>query len=240
MRKKGIGSNSDITMYRFHVTDWIPYRRGARFSIQHGPFNDVPGNYRSLVFYYGLPTDSLDDSDAVALADSNDLAAHAFSGSADRQRIREGFFIGEGNGQDLGLRSCPKWLHPMLWVLYLTARGIFHDPPATSPDRVRFTVSEFSEPHEFTVKVDPAASAIMLRRVFDQSVADQRARVDVDGVAAGIWFNPGRNKWKIFAEDDLILDPGATAGKSEIRIRITPESSTFTVSEYTVFSLTGA
>ncbi len=240
MRKAGIGSNSDITMYRFHVTDWIPYRREARFSIQHGPFNDVPGNYRSLVFYYGLPSDGLVDSDAVNLAEPSDFEDHGFVGTADRQRKRDGFFTGEGNGQDLGLRSCPSWLHPMLWVLYLTVRGIFRDPPRDSPDRVRFTMSEYGAPHEFTVKVDPAASAIMLRRVFDQSVADQRARIDVDGVLAGLWLNAGRNKWKIFAEDDLILDPDATAGKSELRIRITPESKRFTAAEYKVFSLVDA
>ena len=129
---------------------------------------------------------------------------------------------------------------PLSQIGPTTSAVIFRDPPRDSPDRVRFTMSEYGAPHEFTVKVDPAASAIMLRRVFDQSVADQRARIDVDGVLAGLWLNAGRNKWKIFAEDDLILDPDATAGKSELRIRITPESKRFTAAEYKVFSLVDA
>jgi len=89
----------------------------------------------------------------------------------------------------------------------------------------------------FLESVKDQADAVMIRRVLDQSVFDQRARIEVDGKRAGVWFNTGNNRWKIFAEDDLILDPSATAGKSEIKIRVVPESKKFTAAEYTVFSI---
>jgi hypothetical protein len=122
-------------------------------------------------------------------------------------------------------------------MLWNTVRSPFHKPPKDSPDRVSFKVAQHNKPYEFTVKIDPEADAVMLRRVLDQSVFDQKAIIEVDGKTAGIWFNTGNNKWKIFAEDDLILDPSTTAGKSEIKIRVVPESRKFTAAEYTVFSI---
>ncbi len=208
MKKRTPGSESRITMYRFHLTDFVPYRAGARFQVQHGPFNDVEGNYRSLVFYYGLAEKSLRRTDFIRMSDDRDREAHAYGGAAAlRSEERDGFFEGERNGQDLGLRKRPARVSPMLWNIWLTARGIFHDPPGDSPDRVSFTACEHDAPYEFTVKVDPENEAVMVRRLFNQDVPDQRARVEVDGETAGIWQNAGRNKWKIWAEDDLILKP---------------------------------
>lgn len=239
MKSKRGGDISDVTMYRFHPTDYVPFRSEARFSIQHGGFNEEPGNYRSLVFYYSLPEPSLVRTDYLNLSDARDLSAHGFSSAAPlRTRRREGFFEGEFNGQDIGQKKRPKWVFPIWWMLYWTfIGGNRHQPAQDSPDKVSFTVAEHGEPLEFTVKVDPRADAVMLRRVLDQSVPDQRARIEVDGKLAGIWFNTGNNKWKIFAEDDLILDPSATRGKEKITIRVAPESLIWTAAEYTVFSI---
>lgn len=238
MASKKIGSTAEVTMYRFHLTDFIPFRSEARFSIQHGPFNNVPGHYRSLVFYYGLPRKSVSRTDFLRLCVRQDLEAHGYKGTEPvRTRERRGFFEGEFNGQDLGLRKKPGFLSPVGWMFLLTARGIFHDPPKESPHRRGFTVCEHNAPYTFTVRVDPESSAVMLRRLFDQSVPDQQARIEVDGETAGTWFNPGRNKWKIWAEDDLILDPRLTAGKRSLRIRVVPLSSVFSAVEYKVFSI---
>ncbi|HUT55918.1 MAG TPA: DUF2961 domain-containing protein [bacterium] len=237
MKTREYGDRADVTMYRFHVTDFIPFRSGARFSIQHGGFNEVAGNYRSLVFYYHLPEPGMARTDYFSVADAAGLEAHGFSGTPARTRLRDGFFEGEKNGQDLGLKKRPDWISPMVWTALMTARGNFHDPPDDSPDRVSFIVAEHEAPYEFTARIDPAAEAVMLRRVLDQSVFDQKATVEVDGRPAATWFNTGNNKWKIFAEDDLILDPAATRGKDKITLRIVPRSKIFTAAEYTVFSI---
>ncbi|OGP61633.1 MAG: hypothetical protein A2V67_01875 [Deltaproteobacteria bacterium RBG_13_61_14] len=238
MKSQVGGSPADITMYRFHVTDYFPFRGSARFSIQHGGFNEVPGNYRSLIFYYHLSDPSLTQTDYLSMADPESLRAHGFSAAPVRTRMRDGFFDGEFNGMDIGTLKRPKWMSPIAWMFYWTWwGGNRRRPPKDSPDRVSFTVAEHDRPHEFTVKIDPQADAVMLRRVLDQSVPDQRARIEVDGKLAGIWFNTGNNKWKIFAEDDLILDPSATRGKEKITLRVAPESLIWTAAEYTVFSI---
>ena len=131
MKRKWGGSPADITMYRFHPTDFVPFRSGARFSIQHGGFNEVAGNYRSLVFYYHLPDPSLVQTDHLDLADADNLAAHGFSGTPARTHRRAGFFEGELNGQDLGKKPKPDWLPPICWMSYWTLiGGNRHEPPA--------------------------------------------------------------------------------------------------------------
>ncbi|OGP57026.1 MAG: hypothetical protein A2V67_00545 [Deltaproteobacteria bacterium RBG_13_61_14] len=240
MRTENFGDLSDVTMYRFHPTDFVPFRSEVRYTVQHGGFNEVPGNYRSLVFYYHLPEPSLSRTDYLNMSDAEDLLTHGYSGAWVMAIDREGFFEGEKNGQDLGLKKRPSWISPMSWIAWLTGVGIFHDPPEDSPDKVTFAVAEHDGPYEFKAKIDPEAQAVMLRRVLDQSVFDQRARIEVDGQPAGTWFNTGNNQWKIFAEDDLILDPATTEGKEKITIRVTPESKTFTAAEYTVFSIVTA
>jgi len=235
------GGRAAVTMYRFHATDWVPYRSAARFTIQHGPFNNVDGRYRSAVWYYGRPQPALVESDRIRLAAPAEREAHGYAGApAARTRPRTGFFEGERSGQDLASRWRGRNVDPMLAVIGMTIHGIVHAPPADCPDRRSFTVCEHREPYEITVAVDPGHRAVMLRRLFDQSVADQHARIEVDGETAGVWFNAGRNRWKIWCEDDLVLDPRRTRGKSRIRIRVVPLGACFTACEYTVFSIVPA
>jgi hypothetical protein len=230
---------TDITMYRFMPLEFVPFRSEARFSIQHGGFNEVAGNYRSLVFYYHLPEPSLSQTDFLNMSDQADLAGHGFA-SPDPVRLgkKDGFFEGEFNGQDIGTLKKPWWVPPIWWMVYWTfIGGNRREPKADSPDRLSFIMAEHDGPYEFKLKIDPRADAILLRRVLDQSVFDQRARIEVDGIHAATWLNTGNNPWKIFAEDDIILNPAATRGKREITIGIVPVSKTFTAAEYTVFSI---
>jgi hypothetical protein len=230
---------SDITMYRFHPTEFVPFRSEARFSIQHGGLNEVEGHYRSLVFYYHLPQPSLCRSDFISMSDKAGLDAHGFAVEGEMKvEAKSGFFEGEFCGNDIGTLKKPKWFPPIWWMLYWTFYGgNRREPPADSPDRVSFKVARHSGPCGFKVRIDPQADAVLLRRVLDQSVFDQRAEILVDGRRAGTWFNTENNEWKIFCEDDIILDPSATRGKDEIFIRIVPESGSFTAAEYTVFSI---
>lgn len=240
-RKKSIslGDTSDITMYRFHLTDLVPFRKRARFSIQHGPFNNVPGHYRSMVLYYGVNDSSLFKTDYIDMTDRDNLQNHDFYGDDPvSTKDLSGFFEGENNGQDLGvILKRPKFFPEIFWVSYLTITGIFHSPPEDSEYREHFSVVEHDAPYAFTVKIDPDNKGILLRRLFNQSIPDQRARVEVDGELAAVLYNAGSNQWKIWSEDDIVLKPETTANKDEIRIRIIPESPVFSSIEYTVFSI---
>ncbi len=57
-----------INAYRWHIEDAIPFEKAIKFTIEHGPVNDVDGDYSSVAFYYQthphpdfppLPTDLL-------------------------------------------------------------------------------------------------------------------------------------------------------------------------------------
>jgi len=231
-------STVSITMYRFHLSDMVPFRSRARFSIQHGPYNNVPGNYESLVFYYGIDEPGLASTDHLRLSDDQDLKTHDYKGAEPVMRVeKSGFFEGEFNGMDLGTLRKPEGVLPVNWMYWLMLKQVIYQPPDDSPDRVTFIAMEHQKPYEFTVNIRPDSQAVMLRRVFDQSIFDQKAEVMVDGYPAGTWFNTGNNKWKIWAEDDLILDPSTTRGKSSITIKIVPKSQVFSDVEYSVFSI---
>jgi len=226
-----------ITMYRFHLTDFVPYRGGARFFIQHGAFNNVYGSYRSLVFYYGADEPSLAATDCLDLSDHASLVSHSFAARGPvTTKERDGFFEGVYNGQHLGFLERPEKVSPAVWMVRLTVKGVLEGPPQDSPDRRTFKVSYHHDAIEFDADVDPSARAVMLRRLFDQSVKDQRAIVYVDGEKAGTWCNAGGNRWKIWMEDDLILKPRLTRGKDKVRIRIEPQGR-FSAASYQVFAI---
>jgi hypothetical protein len=41
-----------ICAYRWHIEDAIPFEKGIKFAIQHGPVDDVQADYSSVAFYY--------------------------------------------------------------------------------------------------------------------------------------------------------------------------------------------
>jgi hypothetical protein len=238
MIDRSIEARSDVTMYRFHLTDLVPFRSEVRFSIQHGPVNNVPGNYRSLVFYYGLEQPVLFKSDLVAMADEESLGDHQFKGAGKAKIFkRDGFFEGEFDGDILGELERPKWLSASNWMFYLTLKSIFGKPPEDSPDRRTFKVRQDKDAYEFSMQIDPDNNGVILRRLFDQGIPDQRARIEVDGEDAGVWFNAGHNKWKIWCEDEFMIGPELTSGKDNIRIQVSPLSGVFTACEYEALSL---
>lgn len=50
---RSLSNGGDATgAYRFHLSDTIPFQSSIRFSIEHGPANDVEAEYASVVYYY--------------------------------------------------------------------------------------------------------------------------------------------------------------------------------------------
>ena len=46
-----------FSMYRFHLSDPIPFERSLAASLEHGNFNLARVHYRSVANWYGRPTD---------------------------------------------------------------------------------------------------------------------------------------------------------------------------------------
>jgi hypothetical protein len=77
----------------------------------------------------------------------------------------------------------------------------------------------------FVVKIKPSNQGVLLRRLLDQTTGNQRARVLVDGSAAGEWLTAGSNPMHAWREDDFAVPATLTAGKSELAVEIQLESS---------------
>jgi hypothetical protein len=74
----------------------------------------------------------------------------------------------------------------------------------------------------FRIAIDPANAGVVLRRRFDQLQARQAATVLVDDVAVGTWYSPESSPHLRWAEDDFVLPPSATRGKSRLAITVRP------------------
>jgi hypothetical protein len=84
----------------------------------------------------------------------------------------------------------------------------------------------FPAPLSVTLRVDPGASGVVLRRLTDQAPPLVPLAVSVDGVAAGTWASATAtpNPSKRWLEDDFALPPRLTSGRSTLRVTLTPES----------------
>lgn len=107
-----------------------------------------------------------------------------------------------------------------------TFHGRDDDLHATATGRAHRGVSRF------TLAVDPRNRGVLLRRLFDQSVAKQRAEVWIDGTRAGIWYTPDHNLVHSFREEDFPIPVGLTLGKSSLSIEVRFMSSAIDWNEF--------
>jgi hypothetical protein len=117
----------------------------------------------------------------------------------------------------------------------LTAKfeGDHDDEPVT--EDVESATGEVS----FRVAVDPAASAVVLRRTSDQATGAQSVAVTVDGTAAGTWLQPLHNATQRWLDDEFALPPARTRGKQQVTVTLTPTDGApaWTAAAYQVLSL---
>jgi hypothetical protein len=73
---------------------------------------------------------------------------------------------------------------------------------------------------QFNMTLSPTNSGAILRRRFDQSVANQRANVYVDGEPVGEWYRAGSNKFHCWRDDDFMIPAKYTRGRKTIQIKI--------------------
>jgi len=85
---------------------------------------------------------------------------------------------------------------------------------------------------QFTAAISSANDGLLLRRRMDYSIARQNARVYVDGVLAGSWYEAGSNTSKKFRDSEFMLPASLTQGKSSVTIRLENDSTESAWSEY--------
>ncbi|WP_394828584.1 DUF2961 domain-containing protein [Pendulispora albinea] len=85
---------------------------------------------------------------------------------------------------------------------------------------------------EFTLAIDPNNRGVVLRRLLDQGIGRQRARVSIDGQIVTDWYTPGANPSHPWLEDEIYLPPSATVNRSSLRVRIDFLSSAVDYNEF--------
>lgn len=207
----------DFTMYRFHLTDLIPFHDSIRFGIQHGGVNEIPINYSSLAFYYALDESSLIITDEVDVGDLGSETDHHFAidGNGGEVSTLTAYYEGDLDGS--------------------SGRAFTPDPEESS-ESVWDDGRDLISTHSFVATIDPGNGGIKLRRRFDQGDARQKARVLVDGHEAGIWYYAGANAYKKWREDDFEIPQGLTKNKKRITVTIEPLSKSWNEYHYWIFS----
>jgi hypothetical protein len=234
-----IDSQDNTVMYRFHLSDLVPYYRSFRFALEHGPEGNLPANYSSTAFYYQVDTPSLEMTDQLTLGDSQSEQAHAYSpGKVVWQGCRDLPFEGDrqivftnaykadaknGTRESLGesLHACGQ--------------------------RVAGAV-------EFSASILPDNQGVKLRRTLDYAPpdmpgqeADRRAKpliapgetahVFVDGERVAEWYTPPRHARLAWLEEDLEIPASFTAGKQQVKIRLEVAPGTsWSAFQYRVYS----
>jgi Protein of unknown function (DUF2961) len=75
----------------------ISFGQRLRFTIQHGPVDDVSANYSSVAFWYGQPSYSIEVTDALNTIDTASRQRHQYSVSGDTMSPLSSSFPGEFN-----------------------------------------------------------------------------------------------------------------------------------------------
>ena len=90
-------ANDTTGTYRLFPAEAISFGQRLRFTIQHGPVDDVSANYSSVAFWYGQPTYSLELTDSLNTTDSASRQKHGYSVSGDTTSSLSSGFPGEFN-----------------------------------------------------------------------------------------------------------------------------------------------
>ena len=92
------GFTNDTTgAYRLFPAEAISFGQRLRFTIQHGPVDNVASNYSSVAFWYGQPTYSTQVTDSVDTTDAVSRQSHNYKVSGDTASSLSSGFPSEFN-----------------------------------------------------------------------------------------------------------------------------------------------
>ena len=86
---------------------------------------------------------------------------------------------------------------------------------------------------QFTMNLNPTNAGAILRRRFDQGVANQMANIFVDGAFVGVWYQAGVEFFHNWRDGDFIIPASFTGGKSSAQIKVQFLSSSNDWNEFT-------
>jgi len=212
--------------YRFLMADLMPFGKRALIRFEHGGRNESTERYRSVTYWYGLPSPSLVLTDELKIGDLESEHAHAYASphASEPYEITSRYEWGVDHTLD-GTEVFP------------TQRMLARKTTGTS---------------EFEVNLRPDNHGVLLRRTLDFNYPHQRAAVyvaDADTAErrwqkAGTWYVAGSNTWyhsfpslkeggelatsrpiaktssRRFRDDEFIVPSHLTLGRRRIALRL--------------------
>lgn len=212
--------------------DAVPFRSGFRVAIEGNP-RTYHGRVRSAALWYGAASTLLATSDWVepgveGSGGGGAWGVHAYSvaglASGDLQEYAVAATIpsmGESIAEDSVEGVSIGWplggAYPSKGGRVLTIDRVYRVPPGG-------VVS-------FTVRVEPGALGVHLRRLVDTRVGVQIARLWANGIDLGEWVSSDRHfghladsQWKV---ETIVLPKGAFEGRDRVDIIVQVEADWF-------------
>jgi hypothetical protein len=210
--------------YRFLLADMMPFGKNAVICLEHGGTDESDEHYRSVTYWYGMPSASLVRTDSLKVGDPSDERAHQYlsPGASAPYAVTSRYELGVDHVAGPG------------------SREVF--PAETDFGRKTQGASEF------TLRLDKRNLGVLLRRKLDYGFPNQRAEVFVaadDGaksewMPAGIWYLAGSNTCvyshpelelgatqhvvetsnRRFRDDEFLVPRSLTIGRTSIRVRV--------------------
>ena len=209
--------------YRFLLADLMPFGKNAIIRLEHGGTDESTEHYETVTYWYGLPSPSLVQTDALQIGDTASEKKHEYSSPQ--------------ASAPYTITSRYEW-----GVDTLDGKEIY--PAGT--DRGRTTKGS----SEFRLHLRPDNFGVLLRRKLDYSFPNQRAEVYVADDSkshwklAGIWYLAGSNSCvysnpkeelgttqhivetsdRRFRDDEFLISRDLTGGRKTIwlRVKFTP------------------
>ena len=218
-RGSGQFPNLDLLSVRLFGLDAPTFRHSLRIELEGFPGPWENAKSRGAVLYYGTPVPPPRVTDAVS------PAAEWISG---------------GGGHSYTLHGPPPIVYNLSSAF--AGRGEPVDPDGICPPRpfnmrnadvfvsctaLRFSLQTLALPAgtsaTFTVKVEPGAARVALRRTFDARYSVQRAELRVGGARVGALQSSGR-AWRhldtSWRQEDVLLPPALTRQKSWLDVEV--------------------
>lgn len=172
--------------YRFLIADIFPFGNRAVIGLEHGGGNTSTEHYSGVAYWYGAPSTTLVQTDALNVCNEVDAKAHDYRSPTATKPYELVSRYEWGPDSD-----APGWWHEE----GTTATGANEYYPAERDEARSMTgVSEF------TLRLDPQNLGVLLRRKLDYQFPNQRANVSVRAAGSdaawqpvGQWYTAGSN-----------------------------------------------
>eukprot|EP00039_Didymoeca_costata_P021860 m.345599 g.345599 ORF g.345599 m.345599 type:complete len:741 (+) comp26860_c0_seq1:167-2389(+) len=201
------------TLYRFLLSDLIPFGYRAQVAIEHGGQDQSLEHYTSLVFWYGVPNASLVLTDSITFNDTESLLHHNYtvpSETSTKYTVDSRFELGVDhlNGNTSSAEVYPSQ----------NISGIVH-----------------SSVSSFTVNVAPQNKGIMLRRTLDLAYADQNATVAIRSSATNSCWRLLKAPWFTGGSNTVVFsDPSTETGEPMTSVKLETSNRRFRDVEYLI------